>query len=117
MAHAGMLRASARISDRQVDMRGVAHPSVDALLDGAREIVDFTSALVAGADVAETRDAAVRAIGPEPTARVAAVAGNFQMMNRILDAVGVPVPRSRAAATAKELGIDVDAFGHGPAPG
>ncbi|NNC75004.1 MAG: hypothetical protein HKN93_05775 [Acidimicrobiia bacterium] len=112
-----MLRASARISDRQVDLRGAAHLSIDPLLDGGREIVDFTTALVGRADVAASREAAVGAIGAEATARVAAVAGNFEMMNRILDAVGVPVPRSRAESIAGELGIDVDHFGHGPGPG
>jgi hypothetical protein len=42
----------------------------------------------------------------EATQRVAEVAANFQMMNRILDAVGVPV-NQRLSAVVDELGLTI----------
>jgi hypothetical protein len=45
-----------------------------------------------------------RAAGPAAVVRAAAVAGNFQMMNRLVDATGVPVGASMWEI-ADELGI------------
>jgi len=45
------------------------------------------------------------AAGPAAVVRASAVAGNFQMMNRLVDATGVPVGASLRAVAA-DLGLD-----------
>jgi hypothetical protein len=43
--------------------------------------------------------------GPDAVVRASAVAANFQMMNRLVDATGVPVGAS-LSAIAPDLGLD-----------
>lgn len=94
-----MLRASADQTDRTADTAGVADDDVDPGVPGGRELVAFTNALL-GADrhddaaLLDARRALVATVGPAGAARAATVAGNFEMMNRLLDAAGVPVPES-----------------------
>ena len=112
MAHAGFLRASAEATDHPLTLAGVTDRSVDTQISAGTELVAYASALVRRdpVDIAEARDRLTARVGASAAARSAAVVGAFQMMNRILDATGVPTPRSRLDAAA-ELGIDPDAFG------
>jgi hypothetical protein len=67
-----------------------------------RELSDFVAALVRGND-AELRDARVRlgeALGPGGLVDAAAVASNFERMNRIADATGIPLDAPVALMTA-----------------
>lgn len=86
-----MLRASARHLDRDVDLAGVGSVVVDPGLAGAAELGAVVEAVVlrdeVERDIAVPR--AVDAIGAPATSRAIAVAGNFEMMNRLLDAAGV----------------------------
>lgn len=85
-----MLRASARRTGVEVDLRGVTHDDVDPRLPHGRELLAFADALLAGAGIDAARDRLVAASGPEAAERAAGVAGTFQMMNRVLDATGCP---------------------------
>ena len=70
----------------------------------------FTDAVVLG-DLDEYPDARAeleREIGSEATDRAALVAGNFSMMNRALDAIGVPVDAGQAGLAA-EMGVTIPA--------
>ncbi len=49
--------------------------------------------------------------GPEAVVRAAACVGNFEMMNRLLDATGVRVTRD-GMAVAREPGLDVPTHLH-----
>ncbi|MEM9039584.1 MAG: hypothetical protein AAGD33_06790 [Actinomycetota bacterium] len=86
-----MLRASARHLDHEIDLTGVGSVVVDPGLVGGAEIGAVTEAVVLRDEI--ERDVAVQrsvdVIGAEATARTIAVAGNFEMMNRLLDAAGV----------------------------
>ncbi|MBW3605300.1 MAG: hypothetical protein KY460_10390 [Actinobacteria bacterium] len=55
-----------------------------------------------------TRGALTDTLGHAPAANAAGVVANFEMMNRILDATGVPIPRRRLAIL-RELGRSPDA--------
>ncbi len=73
-----------RLPDRE------GHPP---MADGAAEILAFTRALVRRTDDLATARTTLRAkLGDAGTAAVAGSVGNFEMMNRILDATGVPTP-------------------------
>lgn len=103
-----MLRASSRHTGRPADLRAIVNPFTDPLVPAGRELLAFTDAAVLG-DADEmpiAREALVRGAGQAATIRAAAVAGNFQMMNRLLDALGVRVGPS-ALRLADELDIAV----------
>ncbi len=73
--------------------RSVTDPSVDPLLEGGRELVAFVDA--AHSDDEGALAAALTALrerlGDEATVDAAAVLGNFNQMNRLADATGMPV--------------------------
>lgn len=74
--------------------------------DDAAALVRFADALVGAREdrLAAPRTDLAAVLGTGAVAPAAATAGNFEMMNRILDATGVPVP-TRLAAIATELGL------------
>ncbi len=66
----------------------------------------FTDALVSRTgDLDGARVALIEVMGPEVVAPAAAAAGNFEMMNRVVDGVNVAIPASREAI-APEIGLD-----------
>ena len=115
LSHLRMLRESATITERAVDLRGVTDPSVDPRLPGGRELVALTDATV-------TRDlnrigvaalAVVDVLGEAALVDAAGVIGNFKMMNRIAGATGIPVgrvARQENATLIDELGLE--GYGH-----
>jgi len=86
-----MLRVSADANDETVDMRGVGHVAVDSGVPGDAELTALTDAVVLRdpdeLDIARSR--AIERFGAVSTVRAIAVAANFEMMNRLLDAAGV----------------------------
>lgn len=100
-----MLRASVRRSGRPVDLTAIADVTRDPLLPAGRELRDLTDAAVLRdpyeRDVA--LPALVRAAGEPAALRAAAVAGNFEMMNRLLDGIGVSP--GDMASIAGDLGV------------
>jgi hypothetical protein len=105
-----MLRASAEANDEPVDMKGVGHVNVDSGVPGDAELGALADAAVLRDtdEMGPARARGIAALGEQATARALAVAGNFEMMNRLLDAIGVgPTKASR------EIG---DAIGVPPPP-
>ena len=86
-----MLRVSADANNETVDMRGVGHVTVDSGVPGDAELTALADAVVLRdpdeLDIARSR--AVDRLGVDSTVRAIAVAANFEMMNRLLDAAGV----------------------------
>ena len=93
-----MLRASAAATATPLDLRGVVDDAVDPRVPGGIALRRFADVVVDGdADARDDARRAVDAAVGDGAADVAAgVAANFQMMNRLLDATGVPVPPARA---------------------
>jgi hypothetical protein len=83
-----MLRASARHHNEDINLLGVGRPHVDVGLPGGRVL----SALVEADEMERARTQAIEVLGSGATARAVQVTGNFEMMNRLLDAVGVGPP-------------------------
>lgn len=88
-----------------MDMLAISNVTRDPLLPAGSELRDLTDAAVLR-DPYE-RDLAlpalVAAAGEPAAARAAAVAGNFEMMNRLLDGIGVGP--GGMASIAGELGV------------
>ena len=103
-----MLRASSIKTERPADLVAVVDPMRDPLLPAGSELLAFTDAAILGdhEEMPPARRALLTAAGPDAVVRAAAVAGNFQMMNRLLDAVGVAVPAGRVPL-ADELGLRI----------
>ena len=105
----GMLRASAEASGiQELDLRALADPEVDSGLPGSVAMLRLVDAALTndaeGAGLA--RADVVGELGEAATAEVAAVIGNFEMMNRIADGTGTPVSaRAREYLTRELEGI------------
>ncbi|MEZ5167553.1 MAG: hypothetical protein R2695_14065 [Acidimicrobiales bacterium] len=100
-----MLRASIP-TPRQLDPRPIVSGIGDAGVEHGAALIAFTDAVVL-ADEYElpiARDALVERMGVAATHRAALVAGNFSMMNRVLDAIGAPVDPG-FAPLATEMGL------------
>ena len=73
--------------------RSITDPGIDPLLDGGRELVAFVDA-AHGSDAAAltaARAALRNSLGDAATVDAAGVLGNFNQMNRLADATGMPV--------------------------
>lgn len=103
-----MLRASAQVNRINIDTRAIGDRHRPVGRDDASALLAFTDALVGRTDgLAAARDTVADVLGHDAVAPAAAAAGNFEMMNRILDATGVPVPASMRDV-APFLGLDPD---------
>lgn len=103
-----MLRASSEHHGATFDIAVITRGCGACGVDGSDEILALTDAVVLR-DHAEYPDARVRAelrFGRNGADRIAMVAATFQMMNRLLDAIGAPVSPHRFAL-AQEMGLTV----------
>ena len=101
-----MLRASAEHLGTPFELRGVIDDDVDPLVEAGVELRAFTTALVGRVgDLDAARLTLLGAVGRPAAVRAAAVAGNFEMMNRVVDGTGVPVSRD-LWRMADSLGVE-----------
>ena len=103
-----MLRESAIATGTKVDLRAVTDPAVDSLLSGGGALLDLASATSEPA-AEDARSRVVSELGGDALVDAAGVIGNFEMMNRIADATGIPVGKGARRANAdliEELGLD-----------
>jgi hypothetical protein len=107
LAHIGLLRWSAQETETPVDLRAVVDPTVDPLIPAGRELLSFVDATLTSPRTDKARSLR-SAVGERALIMAAAVIGNFQMMNRVADATGMPVgtgSRRKNAALIEELGL------------
>jgi len=108
-----MLSWSATTTGRTIDLRAVADPTRDPGLPGGRELLALAEAAVTGEHVLEARERLLAALGPAATVDAAAVAGNFEMMNRIADGTGMPVGKAARRDRAFVIeALDLDRLDH-----
>ncbi|HSM67788.1 MAG TPA: hypothetical protein VK860_15890 [Ilumatobacteraceae bacterium] len=101
-----MLRASAHATGEPVDLRAITDRAPDAQLRAGPELLGFATALIRDDDrLDEQRALLATAAGTHAMVRASAVTGNFQMMNRLVDATGVPVGGSMRSIGA-DLGLE-----------
>ena len=91
-----MLRESAQTFEYDLDIAAVVDPTVPSGVPGGNLLLRLVDALLADAEPLENVQAEIIAeLGPEALVDAAAVFGNFEMMNRVADATGIPVPAQR----------------------
>lgn len=103
-----MLRASATETSRSLTLDAAIDPTIDSQLEWGAELLAFTDAAVARNEgaMASARTALEAVGGRDAVVRAAGCVANFQMMNRLLDTLGVKVGRA-GVTLADELGVDV----------
>jgi len=92
-----MLRVSAEMSSSDVDLQLVNGEASDSSsVELSNELMAFASAVASRdeAELAECREKLLVASSADALVDAAAVAGNFQRMVRIADAIGIPVDAS-----------------------
>lgn len=102
-----MLRANS--PDKSVEIVGVVRDDVSVGLPSEPELRLLVDALAGRNPHLLSRGRVDLSVAESPAAaaRAVAVASNFHMMNRVMDATGVPIHRS-LHSTARELGFDPD---------
>jgi DNA-binding phage protein len=108
-----MLRVSVEMRGGEVDLAAVTRPGEGAgpSVEGSEELLAFADAVVGGEpdEITSARAALLDRLGAEHVVEAAAVVANFQRMNRIADATGIPLDGVVMAMTGDfrgELGID-----------
>jgi hypothetical protein len=97
-----MLRASLQQAGRRLELRSVGNDVESSGDPVADALLTFTDALIGrnAEALAEARSQLRAVAGEGSVAAAAGAAGNFEMMNRILDATGVPVSSSMRQVAA-----------------
>ncbi|WP_156119256.1 MULTISPECIES: hypothetical protein [Modestobacter] len=83
-----------KTTGQSADLRPVVDDRIDPGLAWGIELRDLATAMVTGQRLDESRRALSQEGGPQVAAAAVGVCANFEMMNRILDATGCPVPDS-----------------------
>ena len=90
-----MLRVSAKITETEIDIQGIAGDSSGAAIgiEFGRELIQFAESLARrdAAALDAARQALFDAAGSSVLVDAAGVAANFQRMVRIADSIGIPV--------------------------
>jgi hypothetical protein len=102
-----MLRASAEATGSPINYRAILDEEVDPRLPWGVELRDLATALTTGKDLPTARSVLAGVAGERAAAAAVSVCANFQMMNRVLDATGCPVP-AHARPSAELLGVALD---------
>lgn len=112
LAHTGLLRWSAETTGTPVDLRAVVDSRVDPLLPAGRELVAFVDSVLAEPEPAAAQE--LRHTQGQPALVAAAsVIANFQMMNIVADATGMPVGRGSRLRNAELIAeLRLDRFDH-----
>jgi len=107
------LRGNAQAIEKEIDINQVRTQdnADDGGIDCGRELNSFVDAFMSHdpKQLAEARNALAAAMGTEGMVEAAAVAGNFQRMVRIADAIGIPIDEARlelSTGLREELGLN-----------
>ncbi|HIE22254.1 MAG TPA: hypothetical protein EYP73_06625 [Acidimicrobiia bacterium] len=103
-AHGRRLRWSGEHLGYPVQVEALANPTVDVGVPGGRQLIALVDAFFdpSGVDWEIARHGVLETLGDEAFVDAAAVFGNFEMMNRVAEGTGIPVP-PQAVEREKQL--------------
>jgi hypothetical protein len=101
------LREGSKAHGFDVDLHAVRDAGVDPRIPAGRELLAVADAVALWDhdEMPLARDALVAAVGEPGAVRAMGVAGNYAMMNIVLDGIGNPI-REQLEGMAEELGVD-----------
>jgi hypothetical protein len=105
-----MLRASVKKTGEGVDLRAIIDERHDPGLDWGGPLRALATAMSTGTGLEPARATLAAVASEAVVAAAVGVCANFEMMNRILDATGCPVP-DHARPMARHLGLAREAVG------
>ena len=102
---------SGKKENRKYNLAGAIDATVDSGVTSGAELVEFAHAVVAGGApaVAEARGRLVSAAGSGAVVTAAATAANFSMLDRIANAIGIPLDDKMVGPSAdirESLGLN-----------
>ena len=113
LAHSQMLRVSAEVTTTPLDPRSITDRAIDPLLPHGTVLLDFVDAVLEQSDRSAARTELLEALGPTGLVDATGVIANFEMMNRIADATGMPVGKGTLKRTAEwRTWIGIDQLNH-----
>ena len=109
-SHARRLRWSGEVHGYDIKIEGIADPTIDVGVPGGLALVGLVDRMVEGDISASQRARAtvLQELGAESLVDAAAVFGNFEMMNRVAEGTGIPLPPQaveRQAEMMQTLGL------------
>ena len=112
-----MLSWSAETTSHRIDFGAIGDGHSDPGVPGGRELIAFVNATLSGDSGATgvSRAAVGAVLGQAAVVDAAAVTGNFEMMNRIADGVGMPVGRTAIERNNDLIStLGIEGTYHGP---
>lgn len=104
-----MLRGSAIAFGYDLNVAAIKDPRLDAGVPGSRAILNFVDAIYSGVGAGAARISVKQELGPEAVVDACGVYGNFEMMNRVAEETGIPIPGAaveRQADLIETLGLN-----------
>jgi hypothetical protein len=105
-----MLSSSAIAYQYDLNIAAIRDPSLPTGVPGGTELLRFVDAIITRSpdDLVTAQEAIINVLNPESLVDAASVFGNFEMMNRVAEGSGIPVPQQaveRMKDTIDELGM------------
>jgi len=108
-----MLSSSATETGRSLDLRAIVDDAVDSGIVAGRALIDLARECTQTSPDRTALDAVSALIGRAAAVDAAAVSANFQIMNRVVDATGLPIGKKRRSDAADMIAdLDLDSFPH-----
>ena len=109
-SHATRLRWSGQVNGYGIDIAGLVELSTPVGVPGGAELIRLVDVFFEDSEEEKpvARQAVIDALGPESFFDAATVLGNFEMMNRVAEGTGIPIPPQavdREAQLMKILGL------------
>ncbi len=105
-----MLRESAIAFGYEIDLAAISDTSIPIGIPGGNLLLHLVDVIHGVSDEAlrDVQTALIDQLGPEALVDAAAVFGNFQMMNRVAEGTGIPIPQQsidRESDLVTKLGL------------
>lgn len=98
-----MLSWSAEHIGYDLDIRAIGDPGFACGIPGGNALLGLVDAVLSDGNLTAAHEAIRAELGDGALAHAAGVFGNFQMMNRIAEGTGIPIPKQRIAASMDQI--------------
>jgi hypothetical protein len=107
-----MLRASSFAFEYDLDLDALRDPSIPTGVPGGNLLLRLVDAVLVRTEPLEpVHDEIAGELGPEALVDAASVFGNFEMMNRVAEVSGIPIPQQSIDRTRDLIDrLDIGGF-------